>query len=239
MAHVKKIVKSILRTPAAIWIASAVGVALVRLVQALSPTEYRNIGRLQQYVGRGKPVIIVFWHSRGLFMMKIWRQKIGIRRHPICGVFSTHRDGRVMGNIYRWLGVRNVMSAKRSAASAKEVAFKLVKALKSGVSVGITPDGPLGPAKTFVTDSVFLFSKMTGAPIVPLYISASRAKFLRTWDRYMLIRPFSRSVIEAGDFVFVPERADRAEIARIRGELTRVMTAESDRLDREMGARPE
>jgi lysophospholipid acyltransferase (LPLAT)-like uncharacterized protein len=227
--------KDIMKYPAAVWIVSAIGLLLVRMVQLLSWTEYRNMAPLREYVARGKPVIIVFWHSRGLFMTKIWQRKIGMRRHPIYGVFSTHRDGRIIGNIYRWLGVRNVLASKKSASSSKEVAFQLIRLLKGGVSVGLTPDGPLGPARTFVTDSVFLFSKLTGAPIVPLYISASRVKFLSSWDRYMLIKPFSRSVIEAGDFVFVPEKAGKQELAAMRDELTRVMSLKSDALDEEMG----
>jgi lysophospholipid acyltransferase (LPLAT)-like uncharacterized protein len=215
--------------------ASFIAFLWVWVVQMLSWTKYRNVGRLKKYVAGGKPVIVVMWHSRSLFINKVWGRRIGIKRHPIQAIFSAHRDGRLIGSIYERLGIKNILSSSKSVADAKAVTFKVLRLLKSGVSIGITPDGPLGPAMTFTTDSAFLFARSTGAPIVPLYISANRARFLKTWDRFMLIKPFSKSVIEAGDFVFIDKEATPPDIARAKASLTKTMVEKTVSLDREMG----
>lgn len=203
----------------------------VRFVQLTSRTEYRGVAPLQEYVRSGRPVIAVLWHSRSLFMGKLWRRKIGVWRRPLYALFSSHRDGRYLSNVYRYLGIRRILVDEKSAAGSRRVVFKVLKKMKAGYSIGITPDGPRGPALRFNTDSVFLFALKSGAPIVPLYMSATRAKFLRTWDRFMVVNPFSRSVIEAGDFVRVREGDD---FAALKSRLEKTMRARQAALDEEM-----
>ncbi|MDR0367145.1 MAG: DUF374 domain-containing protein [Rickettsiales bacterium] len=204
---------------------------IVRIIELLSPMEYRNVRKMKNHVRSGKPIIAVLWHSRGLFMTKVWRANV---RRPLYGIFSNSRDGRIMSYIYGLLGFRRILADKTSARQTRDLVFKAVKTLESGSSLGITPDGPSGPAMKFKTDSAFLFARKTGAPIVPFYISASRAKFLNTWDRYMLVMPFSRSVCEAGDFVFVPKNASAHDIARIKAELQAIMVKKQNELDKEL-----
>lgn len=228
------LLKKIIRTGAAVNIMALLAYLWVRFVQATSWTAYRGIDRLRICLGSG-PVVVVFWHSRGLFMTKVWRRKVGLRKHRIYGIFSNHADGRLIGKVYRMSGVGNILTSKKSIESARDVAFKSIRLLRRGVSVGFTPDGPLGPAMKFNTDSVFLFAKSSGAPIVPLYISASRAWFLNTWDRYMLIKPFSRSVIEVGDPVSVPRDISRQDLARLKSRLAKTMREKTRALDSEMG----
>ncbi|MDR1009474.1 MAG: DUF374 domain-containing protein [Rickettsiales bacterium] len=226
--------KKIMNTTAANTVAAFIISLMVRFVQRFSPTEYRNVKRLQNYVRGGNPVLVALWHSRALFMNKVWREEIGLAQAPAHAIFSTHRDGRLLSSVYRFLGIKPILSDINSRTQTREVSFKVIKALEGGVSIGITPDGPRGPAMKFVTDSMFLFAKKTGVPIVPLYISATRVKFLKTWDRFMIILPFSHSVCEAGDFVYVPRDATEADIAKIRDDLTVVMREKTVALDKEL-----
>ena len=221
--------KQIMKKNITINIVSFIGFLLVRLVQLLSWTKYVNRKKLTNYLKTGKPVIVVFWHSRSMLMTKVWPKK-----YPVYGIFSTHSDGRIIGKIYNHLGIKNVLSSSKSTVGAKEVVFKFLRLLQSGVSVGLTPDGPLGPVFTFATDSVFLFAKSSGAPIVPLYVSASRVKFLNSWDKYMIVKPFSKSIIEVGDFVWVDKKATDAEISKIKADLTKVMVEKTVALDKKM-----
>lgn len=223
-------IKSILKKDISIKIVSFIVFIYVRLVQLFSWTKYVNKNSLIDFLKTGKPVIIVFWHSRSMLMTKIWPKK-----YPVYGIFSTHSDGRIIANIYNALGVKNILTSSKSTISAKEVVLKSLRLLKNGASVGLTPDGPLGPAQTFATDSVFLFAKASGAPIVPLYVSASRARFLKTWDKYMLVKLFSRSIIEVGDFVYVDRKASLKKIEEIKQNLTSIMRKKTKELDKKMG----
>ena len=222
--------KQVLKKNIVIKTISFIAFLLIRLIQLLSWTTYINRKTLVDYLKSGKPVIIVFWHSRTMLVSKVWPKKF-----PVYGIFSTHTDGRIIGNIYNYLGIKNILSKTKSVASTKEVVFKFIHLLKSGVSAGLTPDGPLGPAQTFTTDSVFLFAKSSGAPIVPLYASANRVKFLNSWDRFMVVKPFSKSVIEVGDFVFVDKKASAEDIEKIKKSLNKTMVAKTKELDEKMG----
>lgn len=229
MAFFKKLCKKNIT----VNIVSFIAFLLIRLVQLLSWTTYINRKKLVDYLKSGKPVIIVFWHSRIMLVTKVWPKK-----YPVYGVFSTHSDGRMIGKVYNLLGIKNILSKTKSVASTKEVVFKFLHLLKSGISAGLTPDGPLGPAQTFTTDSVFLFAKSSGAPIVPLYVSANRVKLLNTWDRFMLVKPFSKSVVEVGDFVYVDKNATSEDIKRIKTDLNKVMVEKTKELDEKMGVYP-
>jgi len=177
-------------------------------------------------------VIAVVWHNRSLFIGKVWRSQIGVLRHPIYAVFSAHRDGRFISNIYRYLGVRRILANEKSARDQKRVVFKILRKLAADYSIGITPDGPRGPVPMkFNTDSAFLFALKSGAPIVPVYMSASRFWSLKTWDKFMVVKPFSRSIVEFGDFVWVK---NKAEIAELRKNLAEEMARKTEKLDAEM-----
>lgn len=223
-------VKKFLKKNFVMNIVSFILFLFIRLIQMLSWTSYVNRRALVDYLKTGKPVIIVFWHSRIMLVTKVWPKKF-----PVYGIFSTHSDGRMIGKIYNWLGIKNILTSSKSTVSAKEVVFKFLKLLKSGVSAGLTPDGPLGPAQTITTDSIFLFAKSSGAPIVPLYASANRVKLLNSWDRFMLVKPFSKSVVEVGDFVFVDKNASAEDIQKIKSDLESVMRKKTASLDKQMG----
>ncbi|MDR1476810.1 MAG: DUF374 domain-containing protein [Rickettsiales bacterium] len=229
------LLKAIIRRDFMISAMAFVAYLWVRFVQATSWTTYRNLGKIRAHLESGRPIIGLFWHSRGLFISKVWRRKLGgFRRRPIYGIFSNHADGRLIGRIFRMSGIGNIITSKKSVKTARDVAFKTIRLLRAGTSIGFTPDGPLGPVYRFNTDSVFLFAKASGAPIVPFYVSANRARFLNTWDRYMLIKPFSHSVIEAGDMVFVPHGASKEQMEDIKRGLEKAMAEKSEALDREM-----
>ncbi len=222
--------KKLLKKNITISFVSFIAFLLIRLVQLLSWTTYINRKKLVDYLKSGSPVIVVFWHSRTMLVTKVWP-----KRFPVYGIFSTHSDGRMIGKIYNHLGIKNILSTTKSVASTKEVVFKFLKLLKSGISAGLTPDGPLGPAQTITTDSIFLFAKSSGAPIVPLYVSANRVKFLNTWDRFMLVKPFSKSVVEVGDFVYVDKNATHEDIQKIKTDLNKIMVEKTKNLDKRMG----
>jgi lysophospholipid acyltransferase (LPLAT)-like uncharacterized protein len=85
----------------------------------------------------------------------------------------------------------------------------MIAALRSGAVVGITPDGPRGPAEVAKVGAVKLAS-YSGASIIPVAYSSSRGRRLKTWDRFLLAAPFSRLAFAARP----PVRLDRNADAR-------------------------
>jgi lysophospholipid acyltransferase (LPLAT)-like uncharacterized protein len=170
-----------------------------------------------------RPLIVAFWHSRLLMMPYTW-----LSRTPFNMLISEHRDGRIISDIVAHFGIRTIAGSKtRGGLQALRL---MVKTLKNGEVVGITPDGPKGPRMRDSSGAASL-AKLSGAIVVPLAYSASRRKIFGTWDRFLLPIPFSRGVFLWGQPVEVPRDADEATMEAARQAIEdglNAVTAEAD-----------
>jgi lysophospholipid acyltransferase (LPLAT)-like uncharacterized protein len=192
------------------WI-SRVGVAVIRLLAATWRVRVVNDGVVRELHERRQPFMYVLWH--GQLLPLLWTH----RGRSISVIISEHRDGEIIARIARALGFRTVRgSTSRGAARAL---LQASRELESGFSVAVTVDGPRGPAG-IVTPGAPVISQRTGAPMVPTAASASRAWRLRSWDRFLVPKPFARVVVVYGEPIAV------------RGETPRDASAEVDSVAR-------
>jgi lysophospholipid acyltransferase (LPLAT)-like uncharacterized protein len=148
--------------------------------------------------GRGS-AIFVFWHQRLLCFLYTHRGSGG---HVLV---SRSRDGEVVARLLLGLGFAPVRgSSRRGGAGAVR---ELLDVAGDGRDIGITPDGPRGPAKVCKSGAVYLASR-TGLPLVPLSVSYRRFWALRSWDRFQLPWPGTSAVVHVGDPIRVPADLD-------------------------------
>ncbi len=103
----------------------------------------------------------------------------------------------------------------------------MVRFVRSGRHAALTVDGPKGPARV-VQPGVVQLARLTGAWILPITSSASKGRFLASWDRYLLPRPFSKGIVAYGEpFPVAPDLSDEGALARI-GAALDAATAEAD-----------
>ena len=115
---------------------------------------------------------------------------------PITTLNSPHSDGRILGRAVKMVGLDVVWgSSNKQALSSLR---KLAKKLKKGRNIGITPDGPRGPARTLAMGPIAL-AHMSDIEIVPVVFAADRQWLLKSWDRTRIPKPFSNAVILWGD----------------------------------------
>lgn len=172
-----------------------------------------------------KPFILCFWHGRLLMMPHCWR-----RDRTIHMLISKHRDGQIIARTVGHFGIRTV--AGSSSKGGAQALRAMVKALKAGECVGITPDGPRGP-RMRATDGIVSLARLSGVPIIPATFGAARGRVLGSWDRFLIAWPFGRGVIVWGDPIEVPRDADAAQLETARAEVEdalNAITAEADRL---------
>lgn len=135
---------------------------------------------------RHQPFIFAFWHGQLLPLLYLHRgQGVAI-------VISAHRDGEIVAGVAEQLGLRAIRgSSSRGAARAL---LGVVRELEGGGEVAMTPDGPRGPARKFASGAL-VAAQRVGAPIIGIGVSAPRAWHLRSWDRFMIPKPFARVTV--------------------------------------------
>jgi len=222
--------KRLLESDVARWLACLVGALYIRTVHATG--RWRIVGEeIPESLRRdGKPFIMAFWHGRLMMMPYAWR-----RTDLVKILISGHRDGRMISDTVRWLGIESVVgSSRRGGAQATR---QLVRILRDGGVAGITPDGPRGP-RMRASEGVVVLARLSGAPIVPVAYAASRRRVLRSWDRFVVTLPFSRGVFLWGEPITVPRDADAAAMEAVRIRTEAAMTALTARADAMFGQAP-
>ena len=209
------------------WIIAIIVAAPIWFVYLTSSKKITNYKTFKKY--RKKPAIFVFWHGRSMMLSPI----IAVGGMRAYAVASQHHDGRIMAKVQRLFGLRPLYgSTSHGGLSVLRGGLRVL--MDGRYSMCISPDGPGGPSLR-VQDGALYFSKMTGAPIIPVCYSASRAKFVNRWDRYLITKPFSKITCIVGEPVFVPRRATDVEFESIRTSLEKYMVDTVHKMDAEFG----
>lgn len=195
------------------------------VVYFTSRKEYVGLDIFNQY--RKKSAIFVFWHGRTMMLGPIACMR-GMRGYAIA---SRHKDGRIMSKVQRLFGLRAIYGS--TTKGGVQVLRQGVRVLRDGRYVlCLSPDGPSGPSMR-VQDGVLYFAKMTGAPIIPVCYSSSRALVQKRWDRLLLSLPFSRIKCVIGKPMFIASDAKPGDFERARADLESVMVKQLRDLDAE------
>ena len=159
-------------------------ITLVGLTTRLRTVGQEHRDRLRR---QNRRILYAFWHQRQVFFT--WSH----RGDPTAILVSRSRDGELIAKTMRLCGLQACRgsSTRGGAAAARE----LMETVASGLDIGITPDGPKGPARQ-VKPGVLYVAQKLGIPILPITNALSRRlEFSRSWDRYQVPLPFGRGAV--------------------------------------------
>ncbi len=203
--------------------------AYLRLVRATSRVEAEGWETVERLLDNHSAVIIVCWHQR--LMMTPWM--FDLNRARCRSLTSDGRAGRLVGWIHRAFGYET-MPMRRGMLGAGAMR-DLLKGLGQGVSIGISPDGPRGPAREAKITPI-QWARVTQKPMVIFTFSSRRFWAWPTWDRLMFPLPFTRIAIrwQHWDQV-VPRRLSDAEAEALATDLGAAMDSLAAETDRAVG----
>lgn len=181
------------------WIVR-VGVWLLRALAATWRMETVNGEPLAEARRAGTRVIFALWH--GELLPLLWHQ----RGENVAIVISEHRDGEIVARIAESLGYATVRGS--SSKGGSRALIGLMREIDAGRDGAITPDGPRGPARVFAPGAV-VAAYRTGALIAPIRAQASRSWRLRSWDRFLIPKPFARVRVSFGPLTGVDASSAR------------------------------
>jgi len=157
-----------------------------------------------------KPLILSFWHSCIFPAIYVWRNL------QIRVMSSDSIDGEYTGSIIRKFGFVKVRGS--SSKGAVRALLGMRRAVEEGATVAFTIDGPRGPRFVAKPGPVGV-ARSTGVPLVAFHIALENPWLLKTWDRSMIPRPFSRGLMRVSRQILVPENITDADRDRYHGEL--------------------
>lgn len=145
--------------------------------------------------------ILVTWHGRSFLPANAFRNR------GYWALISLSRDGELQNYIFRRFGFQTVRGS--TGRGGIKGALQMARRVKEGSILAFTPDGPRGPTHK-VQLGVILMAEKSGAPIVPIGVSASRRWLMKSWDSYMIPKPFARAYFLVGEPIQVPPNLDEA-----------------------------
>jgi lysophospholipid acyltransferase (LPLAT)-like uncharacterized protein len=195
-----------LRQRIALWLISWTGYLLISLIGRTLRFEWStepDSGVLED--GEPPPVGIgPFWH-RAVIPATYY-----FRGHGIAVVTSRSFDGEYIARIIERFGFQAVRgSSSRGGFGALLGANRV---LAAGYVAAFTIDGPRGPCYVAKSGPVTL-ARMSGVPITCFYLACERPWILRSWDRMMVPRPFSRVHVRWTSKIRVPSDAGEEQMA--------------------------
>jgi lysophospholipid acyltransferase (LPLAT)-like uncharacterized protein len=165
----------------------------------------------ERYIG-------ALWHNRLLLLPFVLKRFLPERRGA--ALISASRDGALLADLVERFDFEVVRgSTSRQGASAIR---QLAEIIARGKDVVITPDGPRGPAYELGQGIVYL-AQQSGAAVVPINLEYSGSWRVKSWDRFILPRPFSRVRVIFGAPHRVAQTSTEADFERERTRLQEAM----------------
>jgi hypothetical protein len=159
--------------------------------------------------------IFCFWHRCTL--PSGWY----FRKFKCSILISQSFDGELIARTLGLLGYNSVRGSSSRGGFAGLLSLQSV--LESGQPVVFTADGPRGPIYQTKIGPVKL-AQMTGETISSFYLLPERAWALKSWDQFLIPKPFSRVAVSwARSLAALPKDADAAALEAARIELNNAL----------------
>lgn len=176
--------KKILRTKLAYSVICWIGAKYIKFVSFTNSWSFINKKYVENLWKKNEAFILCFWHGRLLMMPLSWNKK-----KKINVLISTHSDGQLLSKTVKHFNIETITGS--SSKGGSEAIRNIIKSLKSGISIGMTPDGPRGP-RMKVNSAIIKIASLTGHKIVPLSYSVKKKFFLNSWDKFLVALPFGK-----------------------------------------------
>jgi hypothetical protein len=158
----------------------------------------------------GGAEIFCFWHQCVLPCTVYFR-----RSHAVI-LISQSFDGELITRILKMFGFDAVRGS--SSRGAREGLLGLKQVIESGRMAIFTADGPRGPIYRTKMGPIKL-AQITGARIGCFHLEPEKTWVLRSWDRFLIPKPFTRIVVSWARWTQVPADLSVEEFESKRTEL--------------------
>ena len=173
-----------MKTELKAFLLSLLGRWIFQLLFFLNKISITGEENLLKLIKSGKPIMLCVWHGRLLFPS--WY----IRHHTTLHIISSrHADSEILAHILRKWGYGLIRGSTNKGGM--NVIKEMTTIFNKGGMIAVTNDGPKGPARIAKSGSIGLAIK-NNVKIITVTGSATKYWQVKSWDRFMLPKPFGK-----------------------------------------------
>ena len=186
-----------------ILLLSLLGRWIFQILFFLNKVSIKGEENLLRLIKSGKPVMLCVWHGRLLFPS--WY----IRHHTALHIISSrHADSEILAHILRHWGYGLIRGSTKKGGM--RVIREMTEIFKNGGIIAVTNDGPKGPSRIAKSGSIGLAIK-NNVKIITVTGSATKYWRMKSWDRFMLPKPFGKIQIVVSTPMEITEKPSTIE----------------------------
>ena len=200
-----------------------IGRWIIQILFFLNKVTIKGEENLLKLIKSGSPIMLCVWHGRLLFPS--WY----IRHHTTLHIISSrHADSELLANILRYWGYGLIRGSTNKGGV--HVIRKMTEIFDRGGIIAVTNDGPKGPARIAKSGSIGLAIK-NNVKIITVTGSATKYWQMKSWDRFMLPKPFGKIQIIVSSPMDITEKPSESEVeVQILSEFMNRYQDEADQL---------
>jgi len=193
---------------------------LYRFCRAYSWTfrlKVENEKEWMDYLENGGSVLLCTWHQQFFSAIRHFQNYKVF--NPII-MISQSSDGEIVAGVAERTGWNTVRGS--SSRDGRGALKKMIANLKESKLAAHIVDGPRGPSGK-VKVGVIRLAHATDAVIVPLSVSAEKAWYFNSWDKFLLPKPFTKVLLRFGKMIKFDRVKDREIVEEQRKQLEEIM----------------
>ena len=205
------------------FLLSLIGRWVFQILFFLNKISVKGEENLLKLIKSGHPVMLCVWHGRLLFPS--WY----IRHHTTLHIISSrHQDSEILGYILKHWGYGLIRGSTKKGGV--QVIREMTKIFNNGGIIAVTNDGPKGPARIAKSGSIGLAIK-NKVKIITVTGSATKYWQIKSWDRFMLPRPFGKiQIVVSAPMDITEQLSTSEEEVRFLSEFINYYQDKADRL---------
>ena len=128
---------------------------------------------------------------------------------------SGHSDGRFGAIVGKYFKLNNIPTYNKDKKISLRPIFQL---LKQKDSIGMLLMGQ-GDQRKKLSDGIIKIAKKSKIPIIPLGFWSSKNFHLKSWDSFLISKPFSKCFFVWGEAMEIPEDSTDQEITKFQNDI--------------------
>ena len=170
-----------------------------------------------EYRRNGGVVLLCTWHQQFFSAIRPFKK---YKTFNPSIMISQSKDGEIVAR----MALRNGWDPVRGSSSKGGMGAlkKMIANLKENKLAVHIIDGPIGPSGIVKAGAIRL-AHAANAVIVPLSVSAEKAWYFNSWDKFLLPKPFSKVFLRFGKMIKFDRVKDRESFEKQRKHLEEIM----------------